>query len=191
MEHDTGVEANSRLTAYAGIALLVLLAVVSATTFDLRRWLDVHVLVGFLVVPPVVLKLASVGYRFARYYTGEPRYRAAGPPSASMRVLGPILVFLTVVLFGSGIELWLFGYRFGFIWIGIHHAGAYLWFVAVGIHVVNYLGRASTLAVADWRDHLRGSLTRRSLLVGSLALGAALALAMIPFQSPFSALSGT
>ena len=75
--------------------------------------------------------------------------------------------------------------------VGVHRASAYLWFVAVGIHVVNYLGRAGTLAAADWRDHLRGSFTRRSLLVGSLVLGAALALAMIPFQSPFSALNGT
>lgn len=191
MEPDAGVESNARLTAYAGIVLLVLLAFESATSFDVRRWIDVHVLVGFALVPPLVLKLASVGYRFARFYGGEPRYRAAGPPRLAMRVLGPILVFLTVVLFGSGIELWLFGYRFGFVWIGIHHAAAYLWFVAVGLHVINYVTQAGRLAAADWRDELRGAFARRSLVTASLVLGAALAFAMIPFPSPFRALTGS
>lgn len=187
---DPGVEANARLTGYAGVVLLVLLAVESATAMSLRHVLDLHVLLGFVLVPPVLLKLGSVGYRFARYYGGDVRYRAAGPPQLGMRVLGPILVVLTIVLFGSGIELWLFGYRFGFLWIAVHHASAYLWFIAIAVHAVNYLTRAPKLAAADWADHLRGAFTRQSVVVGSLVLGLALALAMIPFASPFTAVSG-
>jgi hypothetical protein len=188
---DPGVEANARLTGYAGVVLLALLGVESASTLNLRPWIAFHVFVGFALVPPLLLKLGAVGYRFVRYYMGEPRYRAAGPPQLSMRLLGPVLVVLTVVLFGSGIELWLFGYRLGFAWVPVHHASAYLWFVAIAAHVINYLRQAPILAAADWRDHLRGAFTRRSLVVASVVLGLALALAMIPFQSPFSALNGT
>ena len=33
----------------------------------------------------------------------------------------------------SGIELWLFGYRFGFIWVPLHHASSYVWFVTMAV----------------------------------------------------------
>ena len=54
-------------------------------------------------MPPVLLKLGGVGYRFARYYVGDPRYRAGGPPELVMRLLGPVLAVLTVTLFATGI----------------------------------------------------------------------------------------
>jgi hypothetical protein len=187
---DPGVEGNARLTGYAGVALVALLGIELFTGLLVRRYLPLHVVVGFLVIPPVLLKLGSVGYRFARYYTNDPPYRIAGAPALSMRVLGPILVVLTVIVFGSGVELWIFGYRFGFYWIAIHHGSSYLWFVAAGIHVVNYARRAPALAVADWRDHLRGTFTRQSLVVGSLVAGAVLAIAMLSFASPFALVSG-
>jgi hypothetical protein len=68
----------------------------------------------------------------------------------------------------------------------VHHAAAYLWFVAMTVHVVAYARRAPGLAVADWRDHLGGEVARRSLVVASLLLGASLAIAMLPFSSPFN-----
>lgn len=182
----TGVEGNARLTSAVGLVLLVVLAVELVTGLAVRRLLLAHALIGFLLVPPVLLKLGSVGYRFVRYYTGEPHYRAAGRPSPGMRVLGPVVVLLTVVVFGSGIELWLFGTRFGHGWVPIHHGSAYLWFVAMAVHVVAYARRAPGLAAADWRDHLRGAFSRRSLVVASLVLGASLSIAMLPFSSPFS-----
>ena len=149
-----------------------------------------HAVIGFVLLPPVLLKLASVGYRFARYYAGDPRYRAAGPPRLAMRLLGPVIVLLTVVVLGTGIELWLFGYRFGFIWVPVHHFSAYLWFLTMAVHVMNYLKRAPELAAADWRDHLRGAFTRRSLVAGSLVAGAALAIAMLPYPTPFIPTAG-
>ena len=54
----------------------------------------------------------------------------------------------------------------------------------VTIHVVAYLGRAPELALADSRDRLQGALTRRSLTIVSLLLGAVLLIAMLPFQHP-------
>jgi len=182
---DPGVEANARLTGYVGVVLAVLLAAELVTGLRFKQLLPAHAVIGFVLVPPLLLKLASVGYRFARYYTGDARYRAAGPPRLAMRLLGPVIVLLTVVVIGTGIELWLFGYRFGFIWVPVHHFSAYLWFVTMAVHVVNYLRRAPELAAADWRDHLRGAFTRRSLVAGSLILGAALAIAMLPYPTPF------
>lgn len=183
---DPGVQANARLTGYTAVALLVPLTVAWVTGLNARPLLDAHVLVGLLLVPPVLLKLGSVGHRFVRYYTREPRYVAAGPPSLPMRLLGPVVVLLTVAVFGTGIELWLFGARFGPEWIPLHHASAYLWFAAMAVHVGAYVRRAPRLAAADWRDHLSGALTRRSLVVASLIMGAVLAVALLPFPSPFS-----
>jgi hypothetical protein len=187
---DTGVEANARLTAYTAVVLLLPVVVVSLTGLIAPHLLPAHIAVGFLAVPPALLKLGSVGYRFARYYQGEPRYRAAGTPVLGMRLLAPFLVLLTVVVFGSGIELWLFGYRYGFAWLPIHHASAYLWLLVMAVHVVNYVRRAPRLAVADWQDQLRGATTRRGLVLGSLVLGAALAVALLPYPSPFTAQGG-
>ena len=39
-----------------------------------------HMFIGMVLIPPVLLKLASTGYRFVRYYTGSQAYRAKGPP---------------------------------------------------------------------------------------------------------------
>jgi|SRR6266576_3546941 len=187
---DPGVEANARLTGYLGVVLVVLLAAELVTGLRFRQLLPAHAVIGFVLLPPVLLKLASVGYRFARYYTGDARYRAAGPPRLAMRLLGPVIVLLTVVVLGTGIELWVFGYRFGFIWVPVHHFSAYLWFLTMAVHVVNYLKQAPELAAADWRDHLRGAFTRRSLVAGSLVAGAALAIAMLPYPTPFIPTAG-
>jgi hypothetical protein len=185
---DPGVEANARLTAYAAVVLLLPLAAEVVT--GARPGLEAHALIGFLLVPPVLVKLGSVGYRFARYYTGDPRYRAGGPPEVLMRLLGPALVLLTVVLFVTGIELWLFGFEFGNQWLTWHKASFVLWFLAMTVHVAAYTVRASALALADSRDRLPGVFARRSLVVGSLLFGLALAIAMFPFASPFTLLPG-
>lgn len=187
---DGGVEANARLTGYVAVVLLALLAVELVSGLVIRRDLPLHIVVGFLVIPPLLLKVGSVGYRFFRYYTREAKYQAAGTPSLAMRILAPVLVLLTLVVFGSGVELWVFGYRFGFFWIPVHHGSAYLWFIALAVHVVNYASRAPALAAADWRDHLTGVFTRRAAVVASLVLGGALAIAMLSFQSPFALSTG-
>jgi hypothetical protein len=187
---DTGVEANARLTGYVAMALLALLAIAFATGLVIRRDLLLHVVVGFAAIPPLLLKFGSVGYRFVRYYTKEPRYLAAGTPTLGMRILAPVLVLLTVIVFGSGVELWVFGYRFGSFWIPVHHGSAYLWFIAAAIHVVSYARRAPSLLLADWRDDLRGALTRRSVVIASLVLGGALAVTTLSFASPFALSTG-
>ena len=187
---DPGVEANARLTGSIAVVLLALLAADFATGLIVRRVLLSHVLIGFRLIPAVLLKLGSVGYRFVRYYTGDRRFRIAGPPRLLARLLGPVSVLLTIVVFGTGLELWLFGYRFGFVWAPLHHASSYLWFAAMAVHVITYWRRVPQLALADWRDHLGGAVARRSLVVGSLLLGAVLAIALLPFPTPFALPSG-
>jgi len=185
---DPGVDGNARLTGYVAVALLIPLAAEVVT--GVRPGLVPHALIGFFLVPPVVLKLGSVGYRFARYYAGDPGYRASGPPHPITRLIGPALVVATVVLFGTGIELWLFGFQLGEEWLTWHKLAFALWFVLMAIHVVAYLRRAPDLALADSRDGLPGTVMRRSLVVAGLLFGAALAIAMLPFASPFTLLPG-
>ena len=64
-----------------------------------------HVFIGMLIIPPVLLKIGSTGWRFVRYYRGSPAYRHKGPPPVALRLLGPVVVILTVVLLASGVGL--------------------------------------------------------------------------------------
>ena len=184
---DAVVEGNSRLTGYVAVVLVVLLAAEGLTVLSIRRLLVAHALIGFLLIPPVLLKLASVGNRFVRYYAGDARYRRAGPPALPMRVLGPVVVVLTVAVFATGVELWLFGYRYGAGWLTLHKLTFVLWFLAMTVHVLAYVARAPKLALAD-RDRLRGALTRRSLVTASVLLGVVLALSMAAYPTPFQLL---
>jgi hypothetical protein len=188
-DHDAGVEANARLIGYASVVVLIPLAAEVGT--GVRPGLMAHALIGFLLVPPLLLKLGSVGYRFLRYYAGDAAYRLAGPPETLLRMLGPALVLLTIALFATGIELWLFGLRFGSQWAVWHKGSFVLWFLAVTVHAVAYRRRAFRLSLADSRSRLQGVLARRSLVVASLVLGASLLVAMLPFPSPFMLLPGS
>ena len=62
-----GVEGNEKLTAMTGALLLVGFAVEGFTILSIRRLLFLHFVVGLLLIGPVLLKLGSTVYRFARY----------------------------------------------------------------------------------------------------------------------------
>ena len=100
-----GAEGNERLTVMTGAVLLILLAVECYTILRIGRLLTLHVFLGMLLLGPVALKAGSVLYRFARYYTGSEPYRRKGPPALLLRVLGPVIMLLTALVFGSGIML--------------------------------------------------------------------------------------
>src|SRR3954453_80069 len=100
-----GVEGNARLTGVTGALLFIALAVEGVTILDLHDLLSVHVFVGMLIGTLVVLKLASTGYRFARYYTGDPNYLRKGAPQIVLRVIGPIVVLTTIAVVASGVVL--------------------------------------------------------------------------------------
>jgi hypothetical protein len=129
---DEGVMSNSRLTGATAAVLLVLLAVEGLTVLRVRGLLSLHVFVGMLLIPPVLLKIGSTGWRVARYYMGFPAYRHKGPPPIVLRFLGPFVVALTVVLFGSGVALILAPHSLRHELLFVHKASFVLWFAAIG-----------------------------------------------------------
>ena len=171
-----GAAGNARLTALAGAALIVLLAVEGATIPFLRSLLSVHIFVGMLLLGPVGLKLASTGYRFARYYARARDYRIAGPPAPLMRVLvAPVLVLSTLTLFGTGVLLLASPHR-GAV-LGLHKASFVVWFGACSIHVLAY-------AVRTLRHLLEGPAAGRVLRAGALAaaVGTGLVVALATYH---------
>jgi hypothetical protein len=173
-----GVEGNARLTGTIAAVLLVLLAAEGVTVLRVRALLNFHVFIGALLVPPIALKIASTGYRFVRYYAGSPDYRSKGPPPALLRVLGPLVVVLTIVLFASGIGV-LFasdGLRRELLFV--HRASFFLWFAAMAVHVLGHIRDTARLAPGDfyWRTskQVAGAGLRQWAVAASLVAGALL-----------------
>jgi hypothetical protein len=177
-----GRTGNERLTATTAAALLVLLAIEGVTILSIRSLLSVHIFVGMLLIPPVLLKLAATGYRFLRYYSGVHEYRLKGPPAILMRILvAPAVVASTVALFTTGVALILVGPRGGLL-LGLHKASFIVWFGTMAIHVLAYVARLPRPVRADLsaNDHAPGVGLRHGLLVGALVAGLTLALATFP-----------
>ena len=84
---DGGVQGNERLTALTGTVLLAGFAAEGLTILALGRLLTLHFFLGMLLIGPVLLKIGSVCYRFARYYTGAGPYVRKGPPAPLLRLL--------------------------------------------------------------------------------------------------------
>ncbi len=188
---DPAVAGNRRLTALTGAPLYVLSLAIVVTVLDISGLLAEHYLVGFLLIPPVALKLGSTGYRFLRYYAASPPYRLAGAPPLLRRFLiAPLLVASTVVVFVTGLELWLFGLRYGDAWMTAHTLSAALMMLAMAAHVVSHL-RSSVEAFGQVAPAApRPAISGGSLVLGSVLLGAALAAASLLYASPFAAAAG-
>jgi hypothetical protein len=171
----SGALGNERLTALTGAVLLVLLAVEGATIPSIRSLLSVHIFVGMLLLGPVTLKLASTGYRMARYYLGGSEYRRLGPPAPLMRVLvAPVLVLSTLTLFGTGVLL-LAVPRRGLA-LGLHKASFVVWFGAMSIHVVAYVVRTARHVLEEMGGMpVRGARMRVLAVSGALLAGMAVA----------------
>jgi hypothetical protein len=182
-----GTEGNRRLTATTAAVLLVLLAAEGATLLALRPLLSLHVFLGMLLIPPVVLKLASTGYRFARYYARDPTYRLEGPPAPLMRMLAaPFVVASTLGLFASGVALLVLGPGGGTV-LAIHKASFLVWFFAMSAHVLAYVLRLPQLVRADLTRVAPGSgvALRQLLVAGALVVGLTLAIATLPLARPW------
>jgi amino acid transporter len=183
-ELDPGVRANLRLTALVGLAMIVPLLVVTLSGLSFDQLWRVHYFAGFLLVPLLVLKLCSTGYRMVAYYLGNRRYRRAGPPAPLLRVLAPLLVVSTVVLFVSGIVMWLEHSRLQ-PWSTLHTDSAVVFSITASIHLLAYLRRASSESAAELRRRTRSGVRLRGALGATLLVGVVLAVATIaPSQLP-------
>lgn len=136
-----GTEGNERLTVLTGLCLVVLLAALGVTIVAIGALLWLHLFLGLALIGPVVLKLASTGYRFARYYTRNRRYRIKGPPPPALRMLAPLVVVLTAVVFASGVALLLIGPKAGLrpSMFLIHKVSFIAWLVVTALHVLGHL----------------------------------------------------
>jgi hypothetical protein len=186
-----GTTGNERLTAATGVVLLVLLAVIGVSILRLRQLLWVHLFVGMLLIGPVLLKLASTGYRFARYYTSNPAYRRKGAPSTPMRLLGPFLVISTVVVIGSGVGLLLEGPSSRGTLFPIHKLSFFAWLAFTSLHVLGHLPGLGATLHADYRIHKElpgyepGRDGRVLSLVGALVGGLVVAVLVLPQFGPW------
>jgi hypothetical protein len=175
-----GSEGNARLTAAIAAVLIVLLAAEGATIPMIRQWLTPHVFIGLLLVPPVLLKLASTGWRFVRYYRGVDDYVRRGPPNAFLRFLvAPIVTVTTITLFGTGIAL-VFMHPQGGIVLGLHKASFVIWFFTMSVHVLAHTRTVGHYLRAGFARALPGRPLRQGLLLAALVAGVVVALAALP-----------
>ena len=181
-EPRTNPAGNERLTAAVGMLVLVPVLVEAATILlGVHTFMSVHVFVGLALIPAVLLKLASTGWRFARYYTRSPPYVALGPPQIVMRLLAPLFVAATVALFGSGVAMGLLHGHALQLARRVHGPSSVIWLLLLGLHVLVYLRRASRRAAEDAlparREPLRGTTARAyavlAVAIAGLVLGGA------------------
>jgi hypothetical protein len=174
-----GVDGNERLTAATAVVLVVLLAALGVTILSIGPLIWWHVLLGMLLIPPILLKLGSTGWRFVRYYGGAPAYVRRGPPLLHLRLMAPLVVVATLVVFGTGVALLVVGPAGGFL-VGLHKASFVVWFLVTAVHVLAHLRRLLPSA-----RPVPGTRVRQLLLATSIVVGAALAVATVRYAHPW------
>jgi hypothetical protein len=196
-----GTTGNERLTSVTGAVLIVLLAVIGVTIIALGPLLSVHLFVGMVLVGPVLLKLASTGYRFARYYTANPRYHRKGPPALPLRLIAPVVVLSTLVVFASGVALLFAGPSSRDTLLPIHKVSFFVWVAFMSVHVLAHLPTMLRSLGADYgprrarastwqrylgsRDGANGRAGRLLSLSSALTFGVVLAIVLIPQYGPW------
>jgi hypothetical protein len=188
-------DGNERLTAAVGLVLIVLtVAELATNVLGLHQLLSVHVFIGLVLIPPVLLKLASTGWRFTRYYTRSAPYRAKGAPQAVMRMLAPLLVAATVILFASGVAMGLLHGHALDIARRLHGPSSVVWMILVGVHVLVYLKRAITTSSEEvklaTRAAVPGARVRLYLLATAIVAGIVVGTATLPVQHRWLHLGG-
>ncbi len=186
MEHRRslgGVAGNEILTCAIAAVLTFLLLAEGVTLLQLGPLLIPHMFIGLVLVPLVLLKLASTGYRFVRYYANTPAYREKGPPLLPLRLLAPILVVATLGVFATGVALLMDGHKSDTLML-LHKASFIVWGAVFAIHFLFYLPRMLRSLRDDWsarrRRTIGGAGIRATLVASALGGGLALALVLLP-----------
>src|SRR4051794_16988785 len=177
-----GSRGNEILTSVSATILLGLIAVQLLTVLALESTIRVHLFVGVVLIGPVVLKLATTGYRFARYYTGAREYREKGPPPTLLRVLAPVFVLATIGLLASGVVMLLNGQGESAA-RGVHVASFWVWIACFAVHVLmngrQVLGNLRSEWFTRARARIAGAQMRAMLVLASILGGVMVALAVI------------
>ena len=178
-----GTEGNEILTSATAVVLTGLLAAEGFTIVRMGGLVTAHMFIGLVLIPPMLLKLASTGYRFVRYYTGSPAYRAKGPPPLPLRLLAPLLVATTIAVFVTGVLLLVAGHKSDTLLL-IHKVSFIVWGVIFAVHFLAYAPRVVRVLRDRWsaarREAVPGAGLRGLLVAATLGGGAALALSLLP-----------
>ena len=132
--------------------LIVLLAVIGFTIPQLSQYIWLHLFVGLLLIGPVLLKMASTGYRFVRYYTRDAEYMRKGPPEIALRLIAPMVVISTIGVFATGIGLIIVGPTDRNPMLLLHKLTFIVWVVFTSLHILGHLpavGRTLEWAAAN------------------------------------------
>ncbi len=185
-----GVEGNEILTSATAGVLTILLVAEGVTIVHMGGLVSAHMFIGMVLIPPVLLKLATTGYRFVRYYTGSRAYRALGPPLLPLRLLAPVLVATTIAVFVTGVLLLAMGHKSDTL-LEIHKVSFIVWGVMFAAHFLAYVPRVVSSLRADWgaarREAVPGAGLRGMLLAASVGGGAALALSLLSTMNAWRA----
>lgn len=191
-----GPAGNAKLTAWTGAVLLVLLAVEGVTVLDIRGLITWHVVVGLVLIPPVLLKTASTGWRILRYYTGSRPYLKAGPPPMPLRVLGPLVVIATLAVLASGTVLIVIGpdaSRRPLLGTAgravdasmIHKATFVVWLAVTALHVLGRLVPALRLMSPATAPAVPGRFWRGSAILLTMVAAAAVTVIVLAAVAPW------
>jgi hypothetical protein len=141
-----GPAGNARLTAWIGLVLLVAFLVETATLISMSGFIAVHIFVGAFLLPVVLLKTATTGWRMLRYYARSEQYVESGPPPLLLRLLGPIVVVGALAVLGTGLSLVALGQSshnnlftvvgFGVSPITLHQAAFVIWVSSTVLHLL-------------------------------------------------------
>ena len=177
-----GTEGNEVLTSATAVVLTLFLIAEAVTIVLIGDLLSAHMFIGMALIPPVLLKLGSTGYRFARYYTGARVYREKGPPPLLLRLLAPLLVLTTLIIFATGVVLLLSGHRSDLVF-NLHKVSFIVWSGCFGVHFLAHAPQTVRALQAGWRRtrprRIPGSELRLALVMASIGGGLALALALL------------
>lgn len=186
-----GVAGNELLTVGTGAVLFVILAALGVTILLIGTLIEEHLFIGLLLIPPVALKLASTGWRFTRYYAGDGEYVEKGPPQLFLRLLAPLVVLTTVVVFASGVVL-LFETPHHHNTVSlIHKVSFFAWLAVTALHVLAHLPEMPRGLSADWgpaalREHVPGRSGRTIALASAIVLGVVLAVVLMGQFAPWA-----
>ena len=171
-------EGNEILTSATAVVLTLLLIAEGVTIVLIGDLLSAHMFIGMALIPPVLLKLGSTGYRFARYYSGARIYREKGPPPLVLRLLAPLLVITTLTIFATGVVLLLSGHRSDLVF-NLHKVSFIVWSGCFGVHFLAHAPHTLRALQAGRRRRIPGSELRLALVVASIGGGLALAVAVL------------
>lgn len=193
-----GPAGNARLTAWLGITLLLLFLAEGVTLASMHQLIDVHILVGGVLVPLTAAKTATTGWRIVRYYRGMPEYVDAGPPPLVLRVLGPLVVLTALAVLGTGIALVavgsdssfqpLFGVAgFQVSALTLHQAAFVAWLAITALHVL--ARTVPAVKLMSGRHHhgpIPGMMLRAVMLLVAVAVSIGCGVAVLHFSGSWT-----